>query len=224
MDLPLSELGTRMRPASHKTTASTGYLEVAESRKVFPKDGARIRVTMQKGTFDRIMLQRQTGTLWLKADHYEESNPKRWFRLLRSLIRQGHNDPGLFANLANAYAEGQGTKPNRLQALRWNRKAWRRGSESAACNAGIDAIRDGRRTLAMIWFRRAIAMGNYDALLHLAKLLLQLGNRRAEAMSLLRKRIEIGPEQMFELRKPGETTRPVTDEDFAEAKRLLNEL
>ena len=179
---------------------------------------------MRRRAYDRIVLQRQTGALWMNADQYEESDPERRFRLLRSLISQGHNDPGLFQNLAFAYAEGLGTKRNRFQALRWNRKAWRRGSESAACNAGIDAKLDGRQTLAVIWFRRAIAMGSSDALLHLAKLYLQIGDGRVEAIDLLRRRIAMGTEQVFEVGGPGKEPKPLPDEDLAEARQLLDEL
>jgi hypothetical protein len=47
-------------------------------------------------------------------------------------------------------------------------------------NAGVDARPDGRRTLAVIWLRRAIGLGSSDALLHLAKLRPTFDNRRSE--------------------------------------------
>ena len=97
-------------------------------------------------------------------------------------------------------------------------------AQGAACNAGIDARLDGRQSLAAIWFRRAIAMGSSDALLQLAKLFFQREDRRVEAISLLHRRIAMGPEQMFEVGGPIDDQRPLPDEDLAEAKRLLNEL
>jgi len=189
----------------------------------FRKCKAKITITMQKSTYDRIMLLRQTGTLWNEAERYEETNSNRWFKLLRNLVRQGHNDAGLMARLAVAYADGEGVKPNRLQALRWNKKAWRRGYAVAACNAGIDARHEGRQVLAITWFRRAIAMEDSDALLHLAKLFLQFDDRRREALGLLRQRVDKGPQMIVDI-VPGEDAQRVADDDWAEAKRLAAEL
>lgn len=178
---------------------------------------------MRKITYKRIMLQRQTGPLWSEADTYEESNPGLRFRLLRKLVHQGHSDPGLLQSIAYAYAEGIGTRQSRLQAQRWNKKAWKRGSESAACNAGIDARLDGRQALAVIWFRRAIAAGSSDALLLLAKLLLPLANSREEVLSLLQQRVGRGPEYVVEITSNGEP-KQIADEQLAEALRLLKEV
>ena len=178
---------------------------------------------MRQSTFNRIMLKRRTGELWTEADRYEQSDPKLRFRLLLKLLREGHNDPGLIQNVAEAYAEGIGTRPNRLRAQAFNRKAWRRGSDTAACNAGIDARRDGRHALALLWFRRAIAMGSSDALLNLAKLLLADPNRRSEAHALLRSRVDRGPETTVDITDEGDQ-HAGEDEQFIEAKQLLNEL
>lgn len=178
---------------------------------------------MRKSTYDRIVLLRQTGPLWAEADRHEQSNPKLRFRLLRELLRQGHNDLGLLQNVAEAYAEGVGTKQNRPRAQDLNRKAWRRGSESAARNAGIDARLDGRQSLAILWFRRAIRVGSSDALLHLAKIFLASPDSRSEARALLQRRVDRGEEIMFEITEQGEQ-RACEDEEYAEAKRLLNEM
>lgn len=182
-----------------------------------------IGVAMRQSTFNRIMLRRKTGALWAEADRHEQSNPRLRFRLLRQLLRKGHNDPGLIQNLAEAYAEGLGTRPNRLRAQTLNRKAWRRGSEIAACNAGIDARLDGRHALALLWFRRANAMGSSDALLNLAKLLLADPKGRSEARALLGSRVDRGRETIFDITEQGEQ-QPCEDQDFAEAKQLLNEV
>ena len=178
---------------------------------------------MRQSTFNRIMRRRQTGALWTEADRHELSDPKLRFRLLLTLLREGHNDPGLIQNVDVAYAEGIGIRPNRLRAQALNRKAWRRGSESAACNAGIDARRDSRHRLALLWFRRAIAMGSSDALLNLAKFLLADPNRRSEARALLQRRVDRGPETIVDITGEGDQ-HPGEDEQFTHAKQLLNEL
>ena len=134
-----------------------------------------------------------------------------------------HNDPGLIQNVAEACAEGIGTRQNRLRAQALNRRAWRRDSETAACNAGIDARRDGRHALALLWFRRAMAMGSSDALLNLAKLLLADPRRRSEARALLQNRVDRGPETIVDITDGGDQ-HPGKDEQFTEAKQLLNEL
>lgn len=178
---------------------------------------------MRQTDYERIMLRRQTDRLWAEAERYEESDPKLRFRLLLKMLREGHNDPGILQNLAEAYLQGIGTKPSWRRAQDLNRRAWRRGSDTAALNAGINAQLDGRVESAAVWFRRAERRGSSDALLHLAKLLLTSPSGKNEALALLQRRVEMGEETWFEIAE-GSKPRPCKDETYAEAKRLLNEL
>ena len=179
---------------------------------------------MRRSTYDRIMLRRQTAALWNEAERLEGADPKRRVRRLLKLTREGHNDSALYNNLGYAFAEGQGVKRNRLTALAWNRKAWRRGLAVAANNAAIDARLDGRTQLALLWFRRAIGMGDPDAPFHLAKLLLELGGPTAEIQALLRQRITAGPQEWQEWPAEDGEPHPTEDEDYVEASRLLQQL
>ena len=66
-------------------------------------------------------------------------------------------------------------------------------------------------------------MGSSDALLNLAKLLLTDPSRRSEARALLQSRVNRGPEMLVEITGEGEQ-QTCEDEQFTEAKQLLNEL
>jgi TPR repeat protein len=89
---------------------------------------------------------------------------------------------------------------------------------------------EGRTTSAILWFRRAIAAGDPDARFDLAKMLLEDPDRCVEAVRLLREYVARGPQEIYEVRPPGENGPRVRldvrleDEDFEEAKRLLQEL
>ncbi len=78
---------------------------------------------MHKSTYDRVMLRRQTGSLWLAVDRFEDTDPQKHFRLLRTLLATGDNDAGLMANVASLSSGGLGVRPSRSQALRWSKRA-----------------------------------------------------------------------------------------------------
>jgi hypothetical protein len=63
------------------------------------------------------MLRRQTDALWNEAEKFEDINPKKRFTMLRTLLAKGHSDPGIMATVAMLYADGEGVKQSRSQAL-----------------------------------------------------------------------------------------------------------
>jgi TPR repeat protein len=88
---------------------------------------------------------------------------------------------------------------------------------------------EGRTSSAILWFRRAIALGDPDARLDLGKILLKDTNHCCEARQLLEEYVAAGPQEIYELRPVGSFPRVnenvrLEDEDFEEAKRLLEEL
>lgn len=82
-------------------------------------------------------------------------------------------DPGCQVNYAYFCEQGIGGRRNVKEALRWYRRAVRRGHGSAAANIGILYREQRRPHLAASWLERAVALGNRDALLDLGRLYLE---------------------------------------------------
>lgn len=109
--------------------------------------------------------------MWLRADKLEDSGRVREaFRLFQSAANLGHvcsqNCLGLCFDI------GRGVRRSRAKAMYWYRKALRGGDDCAPTNIGTIYRDDGRPRLALRWFKKAVAMGNYDALLDIGKLYL----------------------------------------------------
>lgn len=111
--------------------------------------------------------------------------------------------------LGYCYDVGVGVKPNRSAAMRWYLLAFRKGNTSAANNIGTIYRDEGDLKRALKWFERAIALGEIDANLEIAKIYLREKDRTAEALPYLRKILK---------GKPGMT---VTIDYFKKAQRLL---
>jgi uncharacterized protein len=80
-----------------------------------------------------------------------------------------HGDTSSKSNLGYFYDVGLFVPKNRSKALYWYRKAYRDGSCSAASNIST-VYRDTKDYGRMIWWlRRAISMGDGDALLDLGR-------------------------------------------------------
>ncbi len=98
----------------------------------------------------------------------DEGRAREAFRLFSAAARAGHLEAQ--SNLGYLFDTGTGVRRSRLKALHWYRKAARRGDPAAANNIGTVFRDEGRPRLALRWFEKAIALGNEDALLELAKL------------------------------------------------------
>jgi hypothetical protein len=90
-------------------------------------------------------------------------------------------------------------------------------------------LREGRTTTAILWLRRAIADGDPDARLDLAKILLSHPSHGTGAIQLLEAYVAAGPQEIYALRPIGEFPRVnesvrIEDEDFEEAKLILKGL
>jgi len=101
-------------------------------------------------------------------------------------------------------------KPNREAALYWYKRAFRRGYRTAASNIGT-IFRDEEKTKrALTWFQRAIRLGDADANLEVAKILLREKGKAVAAITYLRRTIQA---------KPGDAT----EGSKQEARRLLSQ-
>jgi len=85
-----------------------------------------------------------------------------------------------------AYAYGISRKANVDEALRWWKRAYRRGSWAAAFNLGM-FYRDAKQwSKALKWFQRAVQAGDKDGLVEIAKIHLRYAGDRAAGLRYLR--------------------------------------
>lgn len=90
-------------------------------------------------------------------------------------------DPSSQLMLGYCFYLGLGVPRSRDEALFWYRKAARAGDGAAASNIGIVFRDEGKKGLALRWFRRAVDLGLPDALLEVA--LLQGGEAAEGALA-----------------------------------------
>lgn len=87
------------------------------------------------------------------------------------------NDQASQNNLATFYESGLGTRKNLKLAKKWYLAAWRnKPAAFIALNIAELCLKRKKRNQAIRWLRRAIALGDGDAALALAKL--YLGERK----------------------------------------------
>ena len=72
-------------------------------------------------------------------------------------------------DLGYFYDQGLYVKRDKAKAMHWYSEAYRRGEPGAANNIATLHRDSGRVGKMLWWFRRAVAMGDHDALLELAK-------------------------------------------------------
>jgi len=112
--------------------------------------------------------------------HYREA-----FKLLLEAAKLG--DTGAQINLGNFYAGGKGTKKNLAEAERWYRKAYKAGSSAGANNLACDRRDSGNIRSAILWFKKAVAMGDGGACIELAKIYRARPNHNRQVATLLRR-------------------------------------
>jgi uncharacterized protein len=148
--------------------------------------------------------------LFQRANAEEEAgNLKSAFRLYLAAAKRG--DSGCQVNLGNFYCDGIGVKRNRKRALYWYRRALRKGESCAASNIAVLYRDEQKIELALSWFERAVALGEPEANLEIAKIHLKRGHKTKAVQCLKRVRKA----------KPGVD---VTVDGWEEAKRMLKRL
>src|SRR5215468_3200373 len=107
--------------------------------------------------------------LFVQANkEHESGRVKKAYKLFVRAAREGHpyaqNSVGYFLD------NGIGVAQNKKKAIHWYRKAARKGDICAIANLGT-VYRDlGNLRRAAFWFKRALAAGDGDAALELAKI------------------------------------------------------
>lgn len=152
-----------------------------------------------------------------------ESSNDKWFREASALLDEGHikeafrlfltaakaGDPSSQLNVGFFYDTGLGVKKSRTQAMYWYRRALRRGETIAATNIATVYRDEGRLRLALRWFEKAVALGDDDAMLNMAKLYAGVLENPTKAKRLLRKVL---------------ASKNVTEDSQEQAARLLEQL
>jgi len=118
--------------------------------------------------------------------------------------------------LADFYDQGTGVKANQRAALYWYMRAYRqhdswyrRGDSSSANNIGCIWRAKGRPRTAIMWFKRAVKLGDGDANLNIALIYLRSNRDRQKAVLYLQRTIN---------------AKYVTDGSIEEAEKLLSEI
>lgn len=144
---------------------------------------------------------------------WSAGDPRRAFRLFLRAAKGGYVPA--FDLVAHFYDSGTGVKANREAALHWyelsyrsSEKWYRRALSTAATNIGCIRRDRGETLLAIKWFKRAIALGDGDANLNIARIYLRHEGAKAKALPYLRRTI---------------AAPYVTDGAIEEAQRLLGE-
>lgn len=101
------------------------------------------------------------------AKHEENGELRSAFRLYLAGAKAG--DTGCQLNVGNYYDAGTGVRRNRLAALYWYKRAYRRGVSSAATNIGIMWRNENNPKRALEWFQKAVRLGDDEANLEIAK-------------------------------------------------------
>ena len=142
--------------------------------------------------------------------HCEAGELRSAFRLILSSAKLG--DAAAQHGVGYYYDVGIGVKPSRSSALRWYRRAYRKGYASAANNIGMIFRDEGETKRALTWFQRAARLGDTDANLEIAKMLLQYPKQVADAVPYLKRVVAAKPRV------------DVTEASRKEALRLLKTL
>ena len=163
---------------------------------------------MQKATTSHLSRTIRANSLYQRADeHWRQGRVRSAFRLFLAAAEAGSDAASEI--VGQFYDCGDGVKVDQDAALHWYRKAYRRGSDSAANNIGC-IWRDRREfQRALLWFRRAVKLGDGDANLNIAKVYIRGSSGSKRAVYYLRETLK---------------SRNVTQGSKEEARRLLKQL
>lgn len=88
------------------------------------------------------------------------------------------------------YNAGRGVEVNLDESLRWFKRAWRTERSTSFCmSIAVIYASVGRRRQALYWWKKAVAQDDCEAVLGLAKFLLETNRRKSieQAVNLLRR-------------------------------------
>jgi TPR repeat protein len=120
---------------------------------------------------------------------------------------------GCKVNLAGYYAAGTGVKQDREKARSLYREVYEKGDSLGAFNLAWDYRWDNDFKNAVLWWKRAVKMGDISANLPLAKACLHTADDRDKAMMYLRRAL-----------KGRRGSEDISEYDWERAKYLLSRL
>lgn len=142
------------------------------------------------------------------SNEWKRGNVQAAFRLFKSAAQGGH--PGAQQNLGYFYDEVEGVEKSREEALYWYKKAALsdRGNYTPHINVALLYNSMGKTRRAKEWLRKAVAGGDGDAALELAKIYLRsrLHSVRMRAIEYLSIAVE---------------SQHITEESKLEARNIL---
>jgi TPR repeat protein len=159
--------------------------------------------------------QNEVAALYQRAEEcWTEGKLSDAFKLFQAAAKAGFVPA--YSILASFYHQGTGVKANQRAALYWyvrafrKHESWYRGGDSTSAN-NIGCIwRDKRRPkTAIMWFKRAVKLGDGDANLNIALIYLRSKRDRQKAVLYLQRTIN---------------AKYVTDGSIEEARKLLSEI
>ena len=122
--------------------------------------------------------------LFIRAsEQWEKKNLRSAFRLFLAAGKLGHS--GAQVNLGHFYDTAVAVKPNREAALYWYRKAYKAGMSVAASNIGTIYRDENKLDKTAAWFLRAVALGDPEPNLELAKIYRQEGHDAQKIIACL---------------------------------------
>ncbi len=120
-----------------------------------------MRDTTRKATKENNKLFAKANTAWDRGDL------RRAFQLFSCAAESG--DSSSQVDLGYFFDRGLPVKQDKRKAMHWYYQAYRQGDAGAANNIATLHRECGRTGRMVWWFRRAVAMGDHDALLELGK-------------------------------------------------------
>lgn len=98
---------------------------------------------------------------------WDKGDLKRAFRLFQTQAKAGQDHAQL--NLGYFYDQGLGTRVNKVKAMQWYLRAYRKGEAAAASNIATLYRDKGKPRQALAWYLRAAQLKDGDAMLDAAK-------------------------------------------------------
>jgi predicted RNase H-like HicB family nuclease len=189
----ISQGKTKAEARANIREAIEGYEDALEEIEADPKfiemmkrseeDIRAGRVSTQDEVERRI---RKKKKMFSQADkNWEKSKLQSAFRLFLAAAKAG--DRAAQTNIGYFYDMGIGTRRNRVSALYWYRRAYRRGDASAANNIATIWRDKHKPQRALAWYRRAVRLGNDSSNLDIAKHYLQNESNLRKAIGYLAK-------------------------------------
>ena len=158
--------------------------------------------------------QNKSAALYQRAEEcWTKGKLSAAFGLFRAAAKTGFVPA--YGILASFYDQGTGVKTNQRAALYWYMRAYRqhdswyrRGDSTAANNIGCIWCDQQKPQTAIMWYKRAVRLGDGDANLNIARIYLRNSRDRQKAIHYLKKTINAAY---------------VTDGSIEEARKLLKE-